>query len=68
MREQLIKMIHATPFEPFMFDLAEDVVYAIPTPDHIMPGKEVAAVMDDEGYIEFVSYHNIRRIRHKVAA
>ncbi len=67
MREQLAKLLNAVPFEPFSVDIAKDVDYAIPTPDHVFLGKNVLVIEDDSGYVDLVSYAHIRRIAHKAA-
>ena len=68
MREQLEKLLHAVPFEPFSVDVAEGVAYSIPTPDHVFLGKNVLVIEDDSGYVDLVSYRHIRRLSHKVLA
>jgi len=62
MREQIEKLLHALPFEPFSIGVAEDVGYSIPTPDHVLLGKKVLVIEDDSGYVDLVSYQHIRRI------
>ena len=68
MRDQLSKLLNAVPFEPFSVDVAEDVAYAIPTPDHVLLGKNVLVIEDVSGYVDLVSYAHIRRISHKAVA
>ena len=67
MRDQIQKLLHAIPFEPFIVDVAEDVAYSIPTPDHVLLGKNVLVIEDDQGYVDLVGYQHIRRITHKAA-
>ncbi len=68
MREQIQKLLHAVPFEPFSVDIAEDVAYSIPSPDHVLLGKNVLVIEDDSGYVDLVGYQHIRRISHKAVA
>jgi len=65
MREQIEKLLHSVPFEPFSVDVAADVAYSIPTPDHVLLGKNVLVIEDDSGYVDLVNYRHIRRISHK---
>ena len=65
MREQIKKLLEAIPFEPFSVDVAEDVAYSIPTPDHVLLGKNVLVIEDDTGYVDLVGYEHIRRITYK---
>ena len=65
MREQIQKLLHAVPFEAFSVDVAEDVAYSIPIPDHVLLGKNVLVIEDDKGYVDIISYQHIRRISHK---
>ena len=41
MREQILKLLHKIPFQPFSVDVASDVAYSIPTPDHVLAAKNV---------------------------
>ncbi len=65
MREQIEKLLRAVPFEPLSVDVAADVAYSIPTPDHVLLGKNILVVEDDQGYVDLVNYRHIRRISHK---
>lgn len=65
MREQVQKLLHAVPFQPFAVDVAPDVAYSIPTPDHVLLGKNVLVIEDDSGYVGIVDYKHIRRLTHK---
>jgi hypothetical protein len=56
------------PFQGFVADVAEDIAYAIPTPDHVFIGIKTLAIEDDEGNFDLVPYQHIRRIRQKQAA
>ncbi|HEY5751808.1 MAG TPA: hypothetical protein VIT21_01550 [Chthoniobacterales bacterium] len=63
MREQILKLIHAKPFVPFIVDLAEDVSCVVPTPDHIFPtSPRLLDIMADDGYVNVIPYDHIRRI------
>ena len=65
MRDQIQKRLHAIPFKPFIVDVAEEVAYSIPTPDHVLLGKHVLVIEDDKGYVDLVGYQHIRRLTHK---
>ena len=62
MREQILKLLHKIPFQPFSVDIAEDVAYAIPTPDHVLAAKNVLVIVDDRGLVDVIPYTHIRRI------
>jgi hypothetical protein len=62
MREQLIKLLHKIPFQPFSVDVAEDVAYSIPIPDHVLAAKNVLVIEDDSGLVDVIPYAHIRRI------
>ena len=64
MKEQIIKLLHSNPFQPFSVEVAEDVAYAIPTRDHVLAGKNVLVIEDDSGYVDLIPYDHIRRVRH----
>jgi hypothetical protein len=68
MREQIQKLLHATPFEPFAVEVAEDLAWSIPTPDHALAAKSALVIEDDEGFVHLVSYAHVRQIMHKAAA
>lgn len=66
MREQILKRVHAKPFVPFIVDLAENVSYSIPTPDHVFPtSPRLLVIMGDDGYMNVIPYDHIRRIVFK---
>jgi hypothetical protein len=62
MREQILKLLHKFPFQPFSVDVAEDVAYSIPTPDHVLAAKKVLVIEDDAGLVDVIPYSHIRRI------
>jgi hypothetical protein len=65
MREQVLKVLKAVPFTPFVFDVAEDVQYSIGTNDHATAFKRVLAIEDDRGYVDLIPYAHIRRLHHR---
>jgi hypothetical protein len=62
MRDQILKLVHQTPFQPFSVDVASDVAYSIPTPDHVLAAKKVLVIEDDSGLVDVIPYPHIRRI------
>jgi hypothetical protein len=64
MREQILKLLHANPFQSFAVEVAEDLAYSIPTNDHVWPAKNVLVIEDDNGYVDIIPYAHIRRVRH----
>jgi hypothetical protein len=64
MKEQLVKLLNAKPFEGFVVEVAEDCEYSIPTRDHVRAGTNVLVVEDDSGYMDLIPYRHIHRIRH----
>jgi hypothetical protein len=65
MRDQIVKLLQAVPFSPFAVDVAEDVAYTIPTPDHVLAGRNVLVIEDDAGLVDLIPYSHIRRISHR---
>lgn len=63
MKEQITKLLHAQPFQSFVVDVAEDVAYAIATPDHATAGGKTLAILADDGTFDIVPYRQIRRLR-----
>ena len=61
MREQILKLLHKIPFQPFSVDVT-DVAYSIPTPDHVLAAKNVLVIEDDAGLVDVIPYAHIRRI------
>jgi hypothetical protein len=43
-------------------DVAADVAYSIPTPDHVLAAKNVLLIEDDAGLVDVILYSHIRRI------
>jgi hypothetical protein len=68
MKEQIEKLLRATPFVPFVLEIADNVVYAIATADHAFTAGKLLVIADDDGTVDIVPYGHIRRIRTKVAA
>jgi len=64
MKEQIVKLLHSNPFLPFTVEVAEDVAYSIPTRDHVLAGKNLLVIEDDNGYVDLIPYSHIRRVRH----
>ncbi|HEY5893483.1 MAG TPA: hypothetical protein VIT91_09650 [Chthoniobacterales bacterium] len=66
MREQILKLVQAKPFIPFIVDVAEDVSYVVPTPDDIFPASpRLLVIMADDGYVNVIPYDHIRRLVFK---
>jgi hypothetical protein len=61
-RDQIQKLLHKVPFAPFSVDVAPDIGYAIPTPDHVLAAKNVLVIEDDSGSVDVIPYGHIRRI------
>lgn len=68
MKEQIEKLLHATPFVPFILEVADEVVYPIATADHALLGGKLIGIADDDGLIDLVPYRHIRRLRTKLEA
>lgn len=68
MKEQIQKLLHATPFEPFAVEVAEDLAWSIPTPDHALAARSALVIEDDDGLVHLVSYSHIRQIIHKTVS
>ena len=43
-------------------DVAPDVAYSIPTPDHVLAAKNVLVIEDDAGLVDVIPYAHTRRI------
>ena len=56
MRDQILKLLHKIPFQPFSVDVAPDVPYSIPTPDHVLAAKNVLVIEDDAGLVAVIPY------------
>ncbi len=65
MKEELLELLRAVPFVPFVIEVADDVVYAIATVDHVLPAKHVLAILDDEENVDILAYDHIRRLRFR---
>lgn len=68
MRDQILKLLHKIPFQPFSVDIAADVAYSIPTPDHVLAAKNVLVIEDDGGLVDMIPYSHIRRISFAATA
>jgi len=62
MKEQIQKLLHATPFEPFAVEISDTVMYSIPTRDHVLAAKNGLFVMGDDELVDFISWPHIRRL------
>jgi hypothetical protein len=62
MKEVITKLLHARPFTSFVIDVAEDLAYSIPTPDHATAGGKQLAILADDGTFDIVAYRRIRRL------
>jgi hypothetical protein len=58
----------ATPFVPFVLEVADNVIYPIPTADHALIGSKLIGIADDDGTIDLVSCRHIGRLRTKLEA
>ena len=67
MREQIRKLLHATPFEPFAVEVDADIAWSIPTPDHALAARSALVIEDDDGLVHLVSYAHVRQIVHRTA-
>ena len=65
MRDQIKKLLHATPFQAFAVDVAQDVAYSIPTPDHASTLPSFLVIEDDKGCADLIPYSHIRRLSIK---
>ncbi|MFA6176447.1 MAG: hypothetical protein WC765_07710 [Phycisphaerae bacterium] len=65
MREQIIKLLHETPFHPFAVEVATDVVYTIPTRDHVLVTAKLLVIADDQGTFDAIPFSHIRRISYR---
>lgn len=68
MREQIVKLLQSTPFVPFAVDVADNVAYSIPTPDHVLAAQKLLVIEDDNGLIDVIPYTRIRRISYREPA
>jgi hypothetical protein len=55
-------------WKPFSVDVAADVAYSIPTPDHVLAAKNVLVIEDDAGLVDVIPYAHIRRISFAAAS
>lgn len=62
MKEQVTKLLHAHPFRSFAIEVAPDLAYAIPAPDHATAGGKTLAILADDGTFDIVAYRHIRRL------
>jgi hypothetical protein len=65
MKEQIEKLLRATPF---VLEVADNVVYPIPSADHALIGSKLIGIADDDGTIDLVSCRHIGRLRTKLEA
>ena len=56
MREQILQLLKAVPFTPFVVDVDEDVQYSIGTNDLATAFKRVLAIEDDRGSLDLIPY------------
>jgi len=68
MKEQVTSLLHAAPFEPFAVEIASDVAWSIPTPDHAFASKNALVIEDDDGILHIINYKYIRQIVTRSAA
>jgi hypothetical protein len=53
--------MHKISFQPFSVDVAANVAYSIPTPNHVLAAKDFLVIEDDGGLVD-IPYSHIRRI------
>ena len=63
MLEELRKWVRAVPFQPFLIELSSGRQLQVPHPDHILVGRGMVAVEDDEGLIDVITALHITGIR-----
>ena len=63
MLEELRKWVRAVPFQPFLIELGSGRQLPVPHPDHILVGRGMVAVEDDQGLIDVVAGLHITGIR-----
>ncbi|PZR76099.1 MAG: hypothetical protein DLM73_03490 [Chthoniobacterales bacterium] len=63
MLEELRKWARTVPFQPFLIELSSGRMLPVPHPDHILVGRGMVAVEDDQGLIDVVAALHIAGIR-----
>jgi hypothetical protein len=64
MKEEIRRLLQATPFTPFAVDVAPDIAYSIATSDH----ANALVIIDDHGYIDLIPFSHIHRVRYLAEA
>jgi hypothetical protein len=65
MREQLLKLLKAKIFKPFVVELTNEIVYPIATADHASVLRTILVIEDDTGAADLVAINHISRLRVK---
>ena len=68
MKEEIRRLLQATPFTPFAVDVAPDIAYSIATSDHANATGNALVIIDDHGYIDLIPFSHIRRVRYPAEA
>jgi hypothetical protein len=63
MREQLLKLLKAAAFKPFVVELANETAYSIATADHATVLRTILVIEDDTGAADLVAIGHITRLR-----
>lgn len=62
MREQILKLLHKIPFQPFSVDVAADVADSIQIPDHVLVAKNVLLIEGGGGLVDEIPHSHMRQI------
>lgn len=68
MREQVEKLLKATPFESFAVEVSDAVAYSIPMRDHVLAAKNGLFILGDDGLVDFVTWPHVRRLSFREPA
>jgi hypothetical protein len=68
MKEEIQRLLKATPFVPFVVDVAEDLAYSIATHDHANAAGNALVIVDDSGFIDLIPWRHIRRVHYLAEA
>jgi hypothetical protein len=67
MLEELRKWVRSVPFQPFAIELSSGRQLPVPHPDHILVGRGMVAIEDDQGLIDVVSALHITGIHSQTS-
>lgn len=68
MREQVEKLLKASPFESFAVEVSDTVMYSIPTRDHVLSAKNGLFILGDDGLVDVVTWPHVRRLSFREPA